>query len=98
MGHISSPVLCTLTNISSRIPNIIRDDTFKICEICMKSKLTKKSFNKDRDRARRPCTIVHADLISPITPPIFVQRNVYSMCVVDDFTRYLQGFLATIQN
>lgn len=63
------------------------------CEICTKSKLTKKSFKKDRDRANRPCEIVHVDLIGPITPPTFIKRNVYVMCVVDDFTRYLQVFL-----
>lgn len=55
--------------------------------------MMKKSFDKDRERATRPCEIIHSDLVGPIKPVTFPKKYRYFMCVLDDYTRYLQVFI-----
>lgn len=94
MGHVSAQVI-------QRVPRVVEGvsgeisclNTIETCEVCARSKLTHKSFTKDRDRATRPCEIVHADLIGPITPYTTYKRYRYIMTVVDDNTRFLQVFM-----
>lgn len=63
------------------------------CSTCCLSKLTKKTFNKDRDGSIRPCEIVHTDLIGPISPTTFACKNKYILTLLDDYTRFLQTFV-----
>lgn len=37
--------------------------------------------------------VIHADLIGPVNPATFVQGNKYIMCVLDDYSWYLQVFI-----
>ena len=92
MGHISAPTVNRLKNVILGANELICDK-MTLCEICVKTKLHKKSFDKDRDRASRPCERIHVDLMGPIVPPTFIKNNTYIMCVTDDFSRYLQVFL-----
>ena len=93
MGHISSTALYKLKSVAEGIGDLICNKNINNCDTCAKAKLTKKSFDKDRERATRPCEIIHCDIVGPIDPCTFVKRNKYFMCVVDDYTRYLQVFV-----
>lgn len=93
MGHISAPYLNRLKKVSTGVNDLLCNASIEKCEICAKAKLTRKSFNKDRESASRPCEIVHCDLIGPISPPTFVQQNKYILCVIDDYTRFAQVFV-----
>ena len=70
----------------------------KQCQVCTKSKMTRKVFNKIRDRADHPCQIVHADLIGPINPKTYVTQHAYVLSVIDDYTRFLQVFTLKTKN
>lgn len=93
MGHISSSSVNRLESVVLGTGELACEITASTCEICSQAKLTKKSFNKDRDRASRPCEILHADLIGPISPPTFVKKNSYILSVTDDYTHYIQTFI-----
>lgn len=73
MGHISSSYVNRLKHVSQGMNEFIYAD--KQCEVCIKSKLVRKKFDKDRDRASRPCEIIHLDLMGAITPVTFVDKN-----------------------
>lgn len=93
MGHISSPILHKLKSVTAGVNDFVTNVTLSNCTVCAQAKQHRKSFNKDRERATRPCAIVHVDLMGPISPPTFEKRNIYIMCVIDDYTRFLQVFL-----
>ena len=86
MGHISPSVVHKLKYVTDGVGEMMCNLTMKNCPVCAKSKQTRKSFNKDREGATRPCQIIHADLMGPITPSTFMTKYVYIMCIVDDFT------------
>jgi hypothetical protein len=93
MGHVSYSVLNKLKSVTQNVGDLICTKTITNCLVCGKAKMTKKSFNKDRERATRPCEIIHCDLVGPIKPVTFPKRHRYFMCVIDDYTRYLQVFV-----
>lgn len=62
------------------------------CEICTQSKMTRKSCKKDRERATRPCQLLHSDLLT-ISPPTFIQKNWYILVLIDDYSHYAQLFV-----
>lgn len=97
MGHISASVINRVKNVTLGINELICEN-MQNCDICAQAKLHKKTFNKDRDRATRPCECIHVDLMGPVTPPTFAKKNTYIMCVTDDYTRYLQVFLMKSKN
>ena len=92
MGHISAEYVHKMATATIGIPEVISIATITNCQVCAKAKLTRKSFNKDRDRAKRVGEIVHADLIGPITPITFVYRNKLIVSIIDDYSRFLQVF------
>jgi hypothetical protein len=59
----------------------------KNCEVCLKAKMPKHAFGKSESRADRPCELIHADLMGPITPESNGGSN-YVLAVLDDFSRY----------
>lgn len=68
MGHISSQNLLKLRSVATGVKDLIFNSNLQNCMICSQAKLTRKAFNKDRDRASRFCEIVHADLIGRYIP------------------------------
>ena len=93
MGHISAPYVNKLPHVALNVDDLICAMNINNCRICAKAKMTRKSFDKDRDRATRPGQIVHADLIGPITPVTFNTMKRYLLTILDDYTRYLQVFV-----
>ena len=93
MGHISPSVVHKLKYVTEGVGEMMCNLTIKNCHVCAPSKQTRKSFTKDREGATRPCEIIHSDLMGPIKPVTFTTKYVYIMCVIDDFTRFLQMFL-----
>ena len=98
MGHISSSYVQKLKNVATGLNDLICTNNINNCTTCAKSKLTRKIFNKQRSRATRPCEIIHADLIGPITPKTYHTQNSYILCVIDDFTRFLFVFVLKTKN
>lgn len=74
------------------VRDLITSTSLSTCEICCQAKLHKKAFNTDREGASQPCQIVHVDLMGPVTPVTFEKKNSYILCVIDDYTRFLQLF------
>lgn len=58
--------------------------TIENCEVCVKLKMTYKSFNKDRDQATRACEMIHMDFIGPITPCIMYTRYILWLIIIQD--------------
>ena len=90
-GHISAPYLNRLKTCSTGVPEFIFNKTISNCQICNQAKMTRKTFDKDRDRAQYPCQIIHADLIM-VTQPSHKCHSRYILTVLDDYTRFLQTF------
>lgn len=97
MGHISASYLQKLVHVTSGTTEFSCQN-LKQCQVCTKSKMTRKVFNKVRDRADHPCQIVHADLIGPINPKTYVTQHAYVLSVIDDYTRLLQVFTLKTKN
>jgi hypothetical protein len=93
MAHLSASALHKLQYIAQNVGDLICKENINTCLVCAQAKLTKKSCNKERERATRPCQIIHSDLMGKVTPPTFHSRKQYIMCVIDDYTRYCQVFL-----
>ena len=91
MGHISSTYVNRLPQVAQGVDDLIYNLTTASCTICSKSKLTRKPCLKDRDRASRPCEILHADLLF-VNPVSFPHQNKYILSLLDDFSRYAQVF------
>ena len=92
LGHISAPYLNRIKSCATGTTDFIFTCTQTECEICNQAKMTRKTFDKDREGASHPCQIIHADLIT-ISVPTFIQGNKYILTVLDDYTRYLQTFV-----
>lgn len=92
MGHISSSYLAKLPQVTTGVGDLSCELTKANCEICAKSKMTRKACTKDRERATRPCQLLHSDLLT-ISPPTFSQKNKYVLVLVDDYSRYSQLFI-----
>jgi hypothetical protein len=93
MAHASSSSLHKLPNVSTGVCALLVKNNLSNCQICAEAKMHKKSFTKDRERATRPGEVLHSDLIGPITPLTYQTHKKYVMCVIDDFSRFLQVFL-----
>ena len=74
MGHISYSALNKLKSVAQSVGDLICTRAITNCLVCAKAKLTKKSFGKDRERATRPCEIIHSDLVGPIKPVTFPKK------------------------
>lgn len=93
MGHISAPYVNKLLQVALGVDDLIRISSIKNCTVCGRTKMTRKSFTKDRDRATRVGEIVHADLIGPITPLTYHTKKQYIVCILDEYSRYLMIFI-----
>ena len=59
-----------------------------ICEACQKGKQTKSSFKiKNEISTIRPFQLLHMDLVGP-TRVKSLRGNLYTMVIVDDFSRF----------
>lgn len=93
MGHISASYIHKLSKVANGVDEVMCKASVKTCDVCAASKLTRKVFDKDRDSAERVGQIVHADLIGPIYPPTFYTKKCYILCIIDDYSRFLQLFV-----
>lgn len=101
LGHLS------VSNIKKLLENDmvkgmdlgIKDTEFldMPCEICLKSKQVRFSFDSERTRARRPLEIVHTDLCGPIDPDTWDGKK-YILTVLDDYTHFAVIYLLKHKN
>jgi hypothetical protein len=96
MGHISAPYVNKLQQVATGVDDLLCSTSINNCTVCAQAKMTRKTFDKDRERATRVGEIIHADLVGPIKPQTYPAKNRYIICMLDDFSRYLQVF--TIQS
>ncbi|KAI5748286.1 hypothetical protein M8J77_023876 [Diaphorina citri] len=93
-GHISFHGLKEMINkkLVNGIDQGIQIDTNKICEPCIKGKMTRLPFSKTRDRANDILQIVHTDLCGPIDP-ISHEGYRYILTFLDDYSHFLYVYL-----
>lgn len=92
MAHISSSYLNKLKTVSIGVSNLLCDQNLTSCSICNSAKMTRKTFDKNRERAQYPCQIIHSDLIT-ISIPTFHKQNRHILTVLDDYTGFLLIFV-----
>lgn len=90
-AHISPNCLYHFRKSTTGINEFIFNKTTADCSTCVKAKLTRKPFTKIRERASRPCEIIHANVIH-FPEPTFHRQNRYLLTVADDHTRFLKIF------
>ncbi|KAK7580454.1 hypothetical protein V9T40_001083 [Parthenolecanium corni] len=66
--------------------------TYKICEVCIPAKATKKSCPSVCFKNTEPLKLIHTDLMGPITPSSFQFGNKYIITFTDDATRYVWAY------
>ena len=93
MGHISSECVNHLRNAAEGVNDLISISSISNCKECAEAKLRRKSFKKDRERAKRVGEVVHTDTVGPIQPPTFYSKKQYIHTMIDDYSRYVQIFL-----
>ena len=88
LGHISSDYVHKLKLVVEGIGELISTATVGNCKVCAESKITRKVFSKDPERATRVGEVMHADIIGKISPPTFIsdRRKQYVLCVIDNYS------------
>ncbi len=59
-----------------------------VCDVCLRTKLTQKVYDKMRDEAIRPGEIISADLIGPIQPMSVPNNFRFVLTVIHHYTRF----------
>lgn len=75
MGHVSAASVNRLKYVTVGVKELLCSDQ-TVYDVCVSAKLHRKTFDKGRERATRPCEILHTDLIGPINAPTFCKRRI----------------------
>ena len=74
------------------------DQPRKVCEDCLMSKQTSKSFpSQTMYRVEHVLDLIHADLCGPISPPTR-SGNKYFLLLVDDYSRIMWVYFLKSKN
>lgn len=95
LGHLSGENIKKLSHISDGLEIKKDKDLSKVlkeCDVCTKTKQTRLSFGKEREKAKRPLQIVHSDLSGCIEPETWDHKHYYAT-FKDDFTGFTQTYL-----
>ncbi len=68
-------------------------DDFPFCDVCARTKMTQKTYDKIRTPPTRPGEIISADLIGPISPSTCPNGYRYALTLIDGFTKFARVFL-----
>jgi len=98
MAHASAPYIHKRKKVAEGVDELVCNEKLNNCEVCAVSKLTRKSFDKDRESATRVGQILHADLVGQIKPKSFHTKKEYILVVMDDYSRFLQTFVLKSKN
>ncbi len=93
MAHVAFPVVREVLKIYE--PNFKYPPDFRVpfCDVCVRAKLTTKSFDKIRTLPTRPAEIIAADLIGPVTPQTSPHGYRFVLTVIDVFSKFARIFL-----
>lgn len=95
-GHLNVNSMLKLrnNNMVNGIPNIKNVvEISLICEICVKSKITKLPFVKTAyKKSHRPLELIHSDICGPITPCTYDNKR-YFVTFLDDYTHFVIVYL-----
>ena len=86
MGHISNQRLNDLVN-HKMVHGLNSVSPSELCDVCIKSKQTRKPFSGSRPISKRPLERVHSDVCGPIKP-IAWDGSQYFVSFIDDFTHF----------
>ncbi|XP_062528652.1 copia protein isoform X2 [Bombyx mori] len=73
------------------------DFSDNFCEICVRAKMCRHPFGKERIAAKSPLEIVHTDLCGPIELPTW-DNHKYFVTFLDDFTHFSAVYLLSSKN
>ncbi len=63
------------------------------CDVCVRTKMTQKVYDKVRTTATRPGEVIFADLIGPIQPKSAPHNYRFILTVIDHFTRFAKVYV-----
>lgn len=88
MAHLSDENILRLQKMSKGL-NLNKSDACKNkdCDVCIRTKMTKKKFDNNRERATRVLQLVHSDVCGPINPPTYDDKN-YFITLIDDYSGF----------
>jgi transposase InsO family protein len=58
----------------------------------MRARIVRSSFNKKRDRAKRPFQIIHSDVYGPTDPETYDNKRYFLTCI-NDYTHFCKVYL-----
>ncbi len=93
MAHAAVPVLKQILKIHEPTFKISTDFRLPFCGVCIRAKLTSKTFDTIRSRPNRPAEIIAADLIGPVNPRTSPHGYRFVLTVIDLYSRYARVFL-----
>ena len=92
LGHASVKYLKELQKTNIELQKIRFDDCIKNCEICILAKSERKPFKESRTKAETPLGKIHMDIMGPIKPLSFPEKNKFIIVFLDDYSRYARIF------
>jgi len=101
MGHLGKNNMLKLVKMAEGI-NLTEKDILSMCDkdncdVCLRAKLTRTRFGKERERAKRKLEIIHTDLCGPIEPDTWDNKR-YIATFTDGFSGFLMVSLLTYKS
>ena len=84
LGHPSNQALSTLSAIISEV--VGSSNHKELCDVCLRAKQTRLSFNVSENKAAKPFDLIHCDICGPYFVKSFCGAN-YFLSIVDDASR-----------
>ena len=95
LGHPSNQALSSLSTIISEVVGSSNHKEF--CDVCLRAKQTRLSFNFSENKAAKPFDLVHCDIWRPYFVKSFYGAN-YFLSILDDGSRCVWVYLMKSKN
>lgn len=94
LGHLGITNMKKLISMSDGFKIGIKEleQDLKNCDVCLKTKMTRKTFGPGRESATRPLQIIHSDVGGKVSPMTWDGKQYY-VTFRDDFTGYIEVYL-----
>jgi transposase InsO family protein len=89
LGHVSAQAIQTLFSsrsvlgLPTQAPSVVSNT----CDICLRSKQTRRPFQANESRAAKPLDLIHSDVIGPFETPSLGGHK-YAIVFLDDCTQF----------
>ncbi len=98
LAHASLPVVRYFLSTLKPNFNFTGITNIDFCDVCVRTKLTHKVFDKIRVRPTRPAEVIAADIIGPISPATVSTGFKFILTVIDVYTKYARVFVLRKKN